>query len=337
MESFSERTEEFKPNERLNGLLNELRTLLLPVQKSVNDEYADTSNTPPTLLIVGNPRTGSTALLQFLASSGAFAYPTNFLNRLAYAPYIGAMIQEIVFNPELDFHDEFSDLRSSVNFASDLGKSRGALATNEFHHFFRTYMPNFVPEHLPEHDLAQVDFQGMRNAFNSLYKAFGKPFTTKGTMIQYHLDQYIREVPNTIVIHLTREPLSVMRSILQARKRYFGDENKWWSVKPPQFAELQNKNVYQQIAGQVFFTDRSISASFEHIHESNKMSVSYESMCQYPQGILENIEAKYRDLGHKLKMEDCSAEMLVPIRKDSTNDDDERLLEAYNKLEEKFQ
>ena len=132
------KTSDFKANAGLNEIINELSTLLKPVQLEKQKRF--TENKYPLAFIVGNPRSGTTLFLQWMASSGLFSYPTNVLNRFAYAPYIGALIQQILFNPDYDFQNAFEDNKITPLFDSNLGKTKGAMAPSEFQHFFRNYM-----------------------------------------------------------------------------------------------------------------------------------------------------------------------------------------------------
>ena len=50
----------------------------------------------PVLLIVGNPRSGTTLLYQWLAATGLFAYPSNIMSRFYRAPYIGGLLHKIL-------------------------------------------------------------------------------------------------------------------------------------------------------------------------------------------------------------------------------------------------
>jgi len=60
----------------------------------------------PPVFILGSARSGTTLVHQYLAHSGIFAYPTNTLSRFYYAPYVGAKIQQLLF--EKDFKEEKS-------------------------------------------------------------------------------------------------------------------------------------------------------------------------------------------------------------------------------------
>lgn len=293
-----DKAEPFRANQKLNALLDELREHLMPVQERLGDRFE--APRWPVSLVVGNPRSGTTLLLQFLASTGAFAYSTNVMTRFAYAPYIGALIQQMLFCPEYDFHGDFSDIQSSVNFDSNQGKSKGALAVNEFQHFFRCYLPHFDPLTLSREECAAVDTRRMRRDLASIEWALGKPFATKGFMLQFNLGYFHEAIPELFVVHVQRESLFVMQSLLLAREEYYGSRDIWYSVKPRQYDRLKTMDVHHQIAGQVYFTERAIGEGLAAIPSAHQLTVRYESLCSDPRGLYDHIVEKYAQLGCEL-------------------------------------
>lgn len=145
LDTLQEREPNHKRNLKLDEVIAQLCDLLQPIQNRVT---AIEGRKPqwPVSMIIGCPRSGTTLLLQFMAKTGNFAYPSNLLARFAYAPYIGILIQEMIFNKNYWHQNDFYDVESDFEFSSDLGKSKGVLAPNEFFHFWRRFMPNF--EHL---------------------------------------------------------------------------------------------------------------------------------------------------------------------------------------------
>jgi len=294
METYK-RTEVFQPNKSLDQLIAELTAILKPLQQNIQSQF--TENSYPFLFIVGAPRSGTTLLLQWIASLGDFAYPTNLLNRFSYAPYLGAQIQKILFDKKYDFGNEFADLKSSLNYQSNLGKSQGALATNEFQFFFRQYMNNFEPSYLNSKELEQVNFDGIKKGLISIEKAFEKPFVVKLTMLQCHLTEIYKHIPNAIFLFVKRDPLYNMQSLLLAREKYFGNRKVWWSVKPKEYEMLKDMDEYHQVAGQVYFTNESIASEVEEISEAHKIVVNYESFCSNPDLIFDILSKKLDILG----------------------------------------
>jgi hypothetical protein len=296
------RTENFKNNLFLDDLIHELKQLLEPIQQKKQEEF--TAPKWPVGIIVGNPRSGSTLLLQWIASLNQFSYPSNVLTRFAYSPYIGALIQKMLFDPKFDYHDDFKDIRSGINFQSDLGKSRGALATNEFQHFFRCYLPNkeIFAEYLDENALGNVDISGLRKGLASIEYALEKPFFTKGTFIQFNIDYFYENIPELFFVMIRRDPLQIMQSLVLSRENYYGSREKWFSVKPFEYQSLVNQDIYHQIAGQVYFTDKAILHGLKTVPEGRKIIIDYEDFCKSPKELYELIIDKYANLGYSISI-----------------------------------
>ena len=289
----------------LDKLILELKQRLAPIQEQVNAEYGMPKW--PVGLIIGPPRSGTTVFLQFLASTGHFSYPSNLLARFAYAPYIGALVQKMLLNSEFDPHGDFADIRSTPSFDSELGKSKGALATNEFFHFWRISLNRYFPEPFTEQELEKIDYDRLTAGLASIEAAFQKPFCTKEMLLQYNLSKFFKHQPYSFYFRLVRNPIYVCQSILQARIKYSGSKEEWWSAKPEEYEKLKVLDVYRQIAGQVYYTEKAIDAGLSEVPDENQLTISYERFCSDPESIYREIVDKYNSLGYELPCELNSA------------------------------
>jgi hypothetical protein len=289
-----DRTEQHQRNQSLEELLRELNSLLRPPERKVEERF----NSPrwPVLLIVGPPRSGTTLTLQWLAQTGLFGYPTNLISRFYAAPYIGAKIQRLLTDPEFDFNDEFGDLRQSIDFESTLGKTQGLLSPNEFWYFWRRFIPNEEPRYLEPEEAQQVDQEGFAASLAALESALDKPITLKGLILQFNLDKILEALSHKVIFVLVnRHPFFNIQSLLQARESHLGSVEKWYSVKPKEHEWLQKRSPVEQVAGQVYFTNRSLKQQLASVPQRNKLELPYESFCQGPgsfySGIVDRLES----------------------------------------------
>lgn len=313
-----QKTYTFKDNPLLNQLINEMKSLLEPVQASIQDKF----DAPkwPVGLVIGCSRSGTTLLLQWLASLTVFSYPTNFLSRFAYAPYLGALIQKMVFDSNYDINSQFADVNSEINFESDYGKSMGALASNEFNHFFRNYMPNVEPMCLDESQLKKINTHKMQKGFASIEEAFGLPFVTKGVFIKYNMSYFYKNIPKLFFLVIKRRPLFTMQSLLIAREKNFGNIKYWFGNKPPGYESLLKMDVYHQVAGQVYFTEQTIDNELQKIPEDHKSIISYEDFCKAPESLYIQLVKKYNELGCKISASYLGPESFVMRNKARLSD-----------------
>jgi len=278
-------------NERLEKIIAELSAILKPIQLLKQKDF--NNHKYPFAFIVGAPRSGTTLLLQWFASQGSFSYPTNVLNRFAYAPYIGALIQQMLFNRAYDYSMEFQADEAQIQFSSDLGKTKGYLAPNEFQYYFRNYMNQFEPRYLDQSDLKNIDFNGIYQGLCSIESVFNKPFVCKIVMLQFHLAVLHKCVPNSIFLFIKRSPIYNMQSLYNARIKYYGNMETWWSVKPKEYEKLKEMDAYHQIAGQVYYTNKMIESEIELIPNENKILIEYEKFCEDPESLLFKIKSLY--------------------------------------------
>jgi hypothetical protein len=335
LEHEKDRSPEFKPNPKLDIIINELKKTLKPVQKKINKKCKAPKY--PVVVVLGNPRSGVTVLTQILSSTNYFSYPSNFLSRLAYAPWIGAAIQEILFNPSLDLNGELGDLKQIVRFTSgfnsNLGKTKGALDINEFYHFWRKFFPNYEPCYIPDEALEKVDVDGMRSELASIERVFDKPFLSKGKMMQFNLAFFAEKMPELFFIHIKRDPSYVMQSVMMSRKKYYGTDQIWWSVKPKEYDYLSEMPPFYQVAGQAFYTVKNIDRGLSMVDETRKMICSYENLCENPNKTFKELQIKFAKHGYPLgnynleRRFECQNKLRIPEKEFKA------LEAAYDELE----
>ena len=236
---------------------------------------------------------GSTILLQWLANTGYFAYPTNLLSRFYAAPYIGARIQQLLTDPRYNFKDELADIFNNIDFRSELGKTQGVLSPNEFLYFWRRFFHYAEIQYLNEEALNKVNTDKFVSEIAALEAAFDKPFALKGLIINWNIPFISSILDKALFIHITRHPLYNSQSLLESRIKYFGNVKHWYSFKPKEYFKLKRLDPYEQVAGQVYFTNRAVSKGFEEIDESRRVEITYETFCKDPADVFNQIKSKF--------------------------------------------
>ncbi|MDY6987001.1 MAG: sulfotransferase [Thermodesulfobacteriota bacterium] len=289
----------FKRNTHLEALLRELAGLLEPAEAEAVPE--DGQPMLPVVFVVGAPRSGTTLVLQWLAKLGTFAYPTNLLSRFFASPYIGARIQQLLTDPRYQHGNEFSGLAGQgEEYASNLGKTTGILQPNEFWYFWRRFIPNNQPRVLTPKEEDSVDRDGFLRGLAAFEKAFGKPFALKGIILQYNLRCLAEFIPTAFFLYTKRTLLYNAQSLYQARIKYYGTPSAWYSVQPPGTDELRRRSPYEQVAGQVEYTNRSIEAELAALPPRCSLTVEYEEFCNAPFRVYEQIRERLGHFGFEL-------------------------------------
>jgi hypothetical protein len=285
MEAETPRRSRYRRNPRLERLLEELNEAL----RGGEDTLLRDAGVPrwPVVFIVGAPRSGTTVVLQWLAHSGTFAYPSNLLARFYRAPYLGARIQQMLVDPAYAFRDEFSDLlASSGGLTSDLGKTRGLLAPNEFWYFWRRFFPDPAADwSAPAPDTLEPATRFVAE-LSLLERAFGRPFALKAMIANWNIALLDKLFPKAVFLHVRRDPRFNAQSLLEARARFFGDVRRWYSFRPPEYPFLRELSPEEQVAGQVLCTRRAVEQALSALPSARRVTVDYEAFCADPRVVL---------------------------------------------------
>lgn len=276
------RHSEFARNDDLESLLSTLNEDLALAEAQAMEPYRGQQPSFPPIFVMGAPRSGTTLFMQWLASTGVFAYPSNMLSRFWAAPITGARIQKALTDPTYDFRDELHDFKGETGFESHHGKTAGALSPNEFWYFWRRFLPG--NEYQPREELERtVDSETLRAELAGITDLFGKPFATKGMIFNENIPYIADLFPNAIFIWIRRQPEYNIQSLLLARERQYGDMSQWYSFKIEEYPRLKNLDPLESVAGQVAAINRSVETGTANLSDSKKLVIQYEDFCQRPE------------------------------------------------------
>ncbi len=324
------RTAAFRRNPALESLLDEINDLLGPAQKQIVEACAQPPE--PVVMVVGAPRSGTTLSMQWLAASGCFGYPTNLLSRFYGAPYIGARIQQLLTDPRFDFNSELAELSSEVSFTSNLGKTHGALSPNEFWYFWRRFIPNVEPRHLSPEEEARIDGHGLARELAALQLAFEKPLVMKAMILQFNIPALARAVRSSFFFFVKRSPFFNVQSLLKAREKFYGTRAEWYSVQPPEYDQLRLLEPVEQVAGQIYCTNRSIETALARLPQERWLTVEYEALCRDPARVWTELARRLEASGHDLPRDYSGPESFdVTNQVRVNNEDTTAILNAWER------
>jgi hypothetical protein len=322
---------QFQKNEKLEVLLKEINTLLGIAENTILEKYSRPRY--PIIFIVGSPRAGTTVMLQWLASTGKFGYPTNLLSRFYAAPYIGTKIQELLTDRDYNFFNEICEFRETSSFVSHYGKTQGALEPHEFWYFWRRFFPQNGIEYIDEKSLERADSVKFLKELSAWEDAINKPLALKALLLNGHLEFLSKIFKSTLFIYIVRHPFYNCQSLLSARVNYNGNMNTWFSFKPREYDILKDLDPYRQVAGQVYYTNAAIESQLEKIDSPRRLHVRYEKFCKNPSRVFEEIMKKLSLQGHSFNWSyEGQANFLNRNRVLLPQQDCQKIIEAYKSL-----
>lgn len=289
----SSREQTFKRNASLEGLLRTINGLLDCSEQVALELYSSEQENYPIVFVMGPHRSGTTLFTQWLANTGVVSYPTNLLSRFYGAPVMGAQIQLLLTDPRFNFRNEILDFNSVISFESENGKTKGALAPNEFWYFWRRFLPFGELDWLPDEELFRVvDQKKLVAELSTLTRVFGKPFALKSMILNYNIPFLDAIFEKALFVQIKRDPVTNVASILEARKRQLGSENEWYSFKIPEYPQLKDLDPIAQSAGQLHYINKAVTKGMSKVDESRKLVVQYEDFCLNPRSTFDQLISK---------------------------------------------
>lgn len=290
MDSKDRAVDHRKP-EQLESLLRFFAERLGPIEAKELDGALLSEN--PVLFIMGCARSGSTLVLQYLAYLGMFAYPTNFLSRFYYAPYLGAKLQQMLF--DADFGQELTAWACGATFESVLGKTRGPTSPHGFQYFWRRFFPL---ADVAEMDLARLSAANGAEFVRELRAVQGvrdMPMVLKGMMLNWHIPYLAQLDKGFHFLYIKRDLADNTGSLVRAREEFCGHVGGWYSFKPPGYEGILELDPVHQAAWQVLETNAAVEEGLATVPEERVLNVTYEQFCRQPRQLLEQI---FVSMGH---------------------------------------
>lgn len=285
-----DRTVSFKKNTEVETLLELLGKHLSPIEEELTNSITTSSYSP--IFIFGCARSGTTVLHQYLINNTLSIYPSNFISRFFYSPYIGGIYYKLF--TQLDSKGELLgsfNTKIKGNYSSDLGKTEGILSPNEFWYFWRKHFPTNLNGTIDVNNIDENEASKFRNSIFALQELFKCPFITKGMIANNCIDYLSKLFPNAIFIYIKRDLYTNSKSLYQARINFYGVPNKWYSFYPKDPEHYQNLTPEEQVVHQVIDTNNEIENSLSKIISNRIIKTDYESFCENPKSLLNKISS----------------------------------------------
>jgi len=241
----------------------------------------------------------------------------------------------MLVNPKYNYRNEFKDISIKNTFNSDHGKTKGFNAVHEFMYLWRH---NFkIPDIPVDNDefMKEADFNSFNKELSLLQQVFGKPFTMKAHIVNWYLKSLSENLKNAIFIHIPRNPVATIRSMMKARIITKGDINIWGSWKPKEYNILKDLDVYHQVAGQIYFIEKTIIEDRKFLGYRYLM-FTYEGLCNQPEYIYYKVINKVNKYRDKKIEKEYIRDKKFTISNSKTEFDDNKIEKAYKYFIDKY-
>jgi len=251
-----------------------------PFEKSWIKKYRQYINDYPVLVILGAPRTGSTLLYQLLTAWLDVAYVDNLVHMGREMPFLTYLLSSRLFRDQLP-----------TSFESRYGSTNRLYEPSEAGNLWRKWVPE-QKHYLYEKDLTEAHLNGFRDFVTAVTNYSQKPLIIKNLYFSQRLRMLKTLGMKFKFIFLRRNPVYTAQSIYLSRQENLTNMNAWWSVKPYNYQDIKDKDVFQQIAAQVYYIEQQIENDLKLFHQRDVMHLQYEDLETKCFDILDDIKEK---------------------------------------------
>lgn len=279
-----ERKKEYFKDPDEENFLQNVNKNLLGLERSL---YRNVDIQYPFLFIFGLPRSGTTLLSQLLAHSLDVGFINNFMARFWISPVCGIRLAKSILK-----HETFR------GFKSDYGATLDLSDIHEFGYFWRKWLKKETLESVKNAPLneSEIDWDGLKHVLANIQLEFAKPMIFKNIYGSYHLQKMKEVLGQVLYVYIERDPLDTAVSILNARKKYYHDLNKWWSYAPPEVMDLIKMDYWHQITGQIHYLKKFYYSEMDKLDDSLVVRIKYKELCHQPKMILNRIRERSNNL-----------------------------------------
>jgi hypothetical protein len=234
----------------------------------------------PAVFIVGAPRTGSTILYQALTNSLLVTYPDNLTSKFGRHLRSGLRVSRLFFGETP--HNCFTSVRGRTDDC-------GLHAPNEMEHLFK----GFFPQHGAKGE-AQSAVR-LSKLLKDVLTAYRKPVIFKSLRVGQRIELLTRTIPFARFIHIRRNPLFTIQSIILARAAEGKPPETVWYVTPRRNTLLAELHGVRKVVHQVRLIDEEITDDLSRLPGIG-MSVWYEDLCRDAATVTQRISAFLGDI-----------------------------------------
>jgi len=247
----------------------------------------------PLVFILALPRSASALFEQMVISKYRIGYITNFLAKFHKAPLLGALLEQDIL-----------DNSYKSNYKSEYGNTFGALEPHEWGWFWQDKLGLCGDEFYTNEEKIAPE---LRNTLSAVAKTKGLPLIIDNVYAMANIQHIKKIIPESVMVHVDRDPFYVCNSIINARLSRYGDINSFYGHRPANIDDiLSASDPVEQIVRQVISINKEIENSKSVFKKNEVHCVTYKQMCFEPEKTIESFGSFMYELGYGLETKNTS-------------------------------
>jgi len=159
----------------------------------------------------------------------------------------------------------------------------GLNAPSECGVFWYRWLPK--DHHYIDYDDINNDIvKKIRTELTAIINYYDKPLVINNNNAGLRIKLLKKVFPDAFWIVCYREPIYVAQSLLNARYKYFGNYNSWWSMLPQNHEYIKTKNPVIQPVLQLYYINKHIKEDLKSLYDKkNYVWLKYEEIMDNPE------------------------------------------------------
>ncbi|HAF28872.1 MAG TPA: hypothetical protein DCG75_07475 [Bacteroidales bacterium] len=244
---------------------------------------SEQENEIPILFVVGIQRTGSTLVSQFIEKTFPFFPIGNFntiFKRSNY--YVHKWIRRLYKKPNPTYKNFY-------------GIAKGIFSIGDSYELWDRWLDK--NHYLIPSEIRNEKSNHLKNYFSTLYKAYNKPILTKNNRNSLLIPLFKATFKNSFYVIVKRNPVSVIKSTLQASKDFFGNGDLLWGLYPTQEFDSNNyENLTEAATVQFLMLNKILNDQLNELEDDSYLVIDYNDFCknpsQFQKNLIEKLNAK---------------------------------------------
>ncbi len=228
----------------------------------------------PIIIICGVPRSGTTVVSQALINYLPVDYISNLTALFPRSPIIANKLFRKFLNKK-------------ISFSSYYGKTVHLSGPNDAFFIWNRWLKE--DNSGIKCVLREEKADEMTQFFGVFQHEFGKPLILKNNSLNIHAVPIAKALPNSYFICMTRDPIYVAQSLINARMEIQGNLNDALWVDNPDKSGIQDGNYVEDICNQVLYHEKKIAEQQKLIGTERFRIIRYEDFTENPTELLKEI------------------------------------------------
>ncbi len=251
--------------------LNELNESL----QALDHSLPVSASPPPSIFIIGAPRSGTTLISQLLSACTDAGYVNNLMARFWRVPAVGARLSREVLR------------RRVFTGSSAYGQTLYPEEPHEFGAFWRSVL-NYSDMTQKKTDKG-IDWDSLIITLNRIASVYQRPVVYKVFQLYWHLAIFHSYLPSSKWIWVRRNPIDNALSLLKMRKDNTGGTDAWFSARPIGAEKYDQEPALVQVAAQVQLIEDWIEGQLEKIPNEASFQVNLDELCKEPDALITHL------------------------------------------------